>query len=497
MLAALLALLALGTATAAEKPSHGTVLVLPFAASGEGAEWTGLAISESVLDFVAQVNQDNFVTLKQLDAVLRPRDLKLADAASLAPKAQALGRSLGATDVIVGDVIKKGDIWTVEGKRLNVLSGSVLKTAKVQGSKAVLPILTKRLAGELVGTTTKAPPLGKDQKALDEAAHCGALLARQSLSPRAKGLLEEAVVKEAEALCRAALQSDPNLGLARAGLAVALAIQGQYDEAKAEARQAQKGRFVPLAVLAESFALRRSGDAAAARTVLDDAVVARPGFLHALGYLGEERLEVRDNPAAKVDFERYLKRAPGHPWGLAKLGHALARLGKKDEAIQVTKEALAHDPDDPELNIELASRLIDAGKDAEAEGHLRAAMDATPPRTLAGLRLGYLYLRGKRLKDAKDLFNRVIAAATRTDESRLRAVAQADLARVAALEGNLAEAVQRLGAAKEEGLRKMPCDEPAFAQWKDKPELVEACKEPEGKGGQDSLDPDASVAVDF
>ena len=44
----------------------------------------------------------------------------------------------------------------------------------------------------------------------------------------------------------------------------------------------------------------------------------------------------------------------------------LARLGKKNEALQLTQEAVKKNPDDPELSIELASRLIDAGKDEEA-----------------------------------------------------------------------------------------------------------------------------------
>jgi hypothetical protein len=77
----------------------------------------------------------------------------------------------------------------------------------------------------------------------------------------------------------------------------------------------------------------------------------------------------------------------------------------------------------------------------------------------------------------------------------MRAVAQADLARVAAMEGSFDEAVQRLGAAREEGMRKLPCDEPAFAQWKGRAELVRACKEPSGP--HEPFDENDPVAVDF
>jgi tetratricopeptide (TPR) repeat protein len=499
MSAALVAAALVGTAAAplaqGEKAPPATVLILPFGFKGEGSPWTGVAIAEGLIDFVAQVNHDNFLTLKELDAVLRPRALTLVDEAGIAKEAGALARALGATDVVQGKIERHGDIWVIEAMRTRV-EGGAAKSAKVQGPRAVLPVLTKKLAGELLAISTKVPPLSKDQRALEEAAHCTGVLARQSLSPRAKGTLDEAVIKDGEAHCRAALELDPELALARAGLSVALACKGQYEAAKEQAQQARKKRFVPLAVLAESFALRRAGDAIAARTLLDETVAQRPGFLHALGYLAEDRLDARDNASAKVELDRYLKRAPTHPWALAKLGQVLSRMGNKEEGLRLTVQAVGREPHDPDLSIELASRLIDSGKDAEAEQHLRYAMEATPPRTKAGLRLGYLYLRGKRLKEARELFEKVIAVSTRTDESRTRAVAQADLARVAALEGKLDEAVQHLGAAREEGMRKLPCDEAAFAQWKGKPELEEACKEP-AAGRAETFDEDESVVVEF
>ena len=451
-----------------------------------------------MVDFISQVNNDNFLTLKQLDAALRPRALKITDAQAISDRAAELGKALGATDVIVGEVQRKGDLYSISARRLKVGSGSLVKESKAQGPRAVMPILVKKLAGELAGATTKAPPLSRSQDAIDEAAACTGLLVRQSLSPNSKGTLDEATVAEAEKHCRDALKLDQGLGLARAGLAVALACRGQYDDAKSEAQLARTKRFVPLAVLAESFALRRAGDTQGSRTVLDDAVAARPGFLHALGYLGEDRLEAHDDASAKVDFERYLKRAPGHPWAQAMLAHTLSRLGKKDEALKLTLEAIKHSPGDPELSIELASRLIDLGKDKDAEPFLQAAMDAKPPRVLAGLRLGYLQLRASRFKEARKSFDLVVKAATRTDESRVRAVAQADLARVAAAEGSLEETVQHLGAAREEGLRKLPCDEPVFTPFKGKPEFEEACKDVDnGKPTVEPMDENAAVTVDL
>ena len=470
-----------------------TLLVAPFVVKGEGSAFTGVAVAEVVVDFIAQVNRDNFITLKQLDATLRPRNIKLHEP-SVAEGALGFARALGATEFISGEITRKGDLVAIEAKRIRVRDQGVIRTVKQQGPRAVLPVLAKKLASELMSATTKAPPPSRDPEALEVTAECFTIMARQSLSPRAKGTLDAATVKIGEARCRDALKLDANAALTRAMVSVALTCRGEFDEARNEARRAQTGRFVAIAVLAEAFALRRGGDPKTARQILETAIGERPGFLQAIGYLGEEKLEVRDNVGAKVDFERYLKRAPGHAWAQSKLGHALARLGKKDEAIAITRKAVAQVPEDPELNIELGSRLIDAGKDDESIQYFKAAMDAKPPRALAGLRLGYLYLKKRRYADARELFNRVIAGAQRTDESRTRQVAQFDLALVAAHEDDFEETVQRLGAAREEGMRNVPCDNPAFKKWRRKAELKEICKEEEGK---EPIGEDEAVSVDF
>ena len=90
--------------------------------------------------------------------------------------------------------------------------------------------------------------------------------------------------------------------------------------------ETQRPAFGLSIKLAESFALRKAGDGVAARSVLEEAVAARPGFLHALGYLGEDRMEHGDTALARVEFERASRaesvegeelqcRAPGRPDG--------------------------------------------------------------------------------------------------------------------------------------------------------------------------------------
>src|SRR2546426_12770665 len=94
-----------------------TVLVLPFATKADARAGAGVAVAEVILDVVVQANRDNFLTLKQLDAALRRRDLQLDDAAVCA-HALELARPLGATDVVLGEVRLEGGQWRIGAKRL-------------------------------------------------------------------------------------------------------------------------------------------------------------------------------------------------------------------------------------------------------------------------------------------------------------------------------------------------------------------------------------------
>lgn len=466
-----------------------TILVLPFTVQGAPEPWAGVAVADALTDHVAQLNQDNFVSLRQLAAVLRRRDLDVTSP----DLPRDIARPLGATELVTGTLKREGDRVEIEAHLTQ--DGKELASAKVAGAKAALPVLARQVGQKLFGATTRAPLIARDVGALELAAQCDALVFQQPLDPRAHGSIGEKAIAAAEPVCRAALQRDAQLALARAGLSVLLTAQGKTAEGLAEAKKAGAGRFVAEAVLAEQFAERRSGDAQTAHAVLEYAASSRPGFLIALGYLGEERSELHDEVSAVAAYDRYLARSPGHPWAMAQKAHALARMGRKDEAVALSRKALEAAPGDPELTLELASRLIDAGKDPEAEPLLRAAAAATPPRPLAGLRLGYLKLRQGKLAEAGDLFQAVVAQATHADEGRTRAVAHADLARVAAFRDDYGAAVSELTAARGEGLDALPCAEPKIARWKSKPEVAKLCAPVRATADSDSED--EAAVVDF
>src|SRR5467141_2389266 len=454
-----------------------TILVTPFATKGDAPQGSGVAVAEAILDVVVQANADSFLTLKQLDAVLRRRDLSLDDV-GLSALAADLGRTLGATDVVTGEVWLEEGRWRIAARRLKVADGRAVTAAKEEGARAALPALARKAALDLFEIESPAGPLTGSAAALEQAA----------LAPDRLAAAEKA--------CKAALQADPKLGLARAGLAVTLAARGKFARARRQAKRAQSNRFVPLAVLAEAFAARKMRDTAEWRGILERGVIERRGFLHALGYLAEDRMEQGDDEAALAILDRYLMVSPDHPWAMAMKGRQLARTGQPDEAIAISEKALGLNPGDPELLIETASRYIDAGRAPRAEPLLQQAMNSKPPRPLAALRLGYLYFRTHKLPLARQALEQCLELATRDDEARTRGIAHADLARVNARQDRYVEAVAELHKARGEGNNRLPCDEPELARWKDRDELRQVCIEAEAALADTTTDQD-SVPVEF
>lgn len=457
---------------AAVKP---IVLVIPPAPRGDAPEWASFGLAETITDLYSQQPDATWVALKQLDSVLRRRDLRLNEAAD--PWiALPLARTLGATDVIVGDLRHVGEKYYFTAQRVTVATKKNARSFRAEGGESDLPQMAVNAAKQLLDIS--GAPMEANGPAFAAASRCGLGLVRHPLRPQAgaPSALEDAAHVEAD--CKAAAAADPALGYAHAGLSLLASLRGDKNEALAELQRVPKGRFVAQASLAAYYSARKFNDEPGARAALEEAVKERPGFLHALGYLAEDRMEQLDYKAGLAAWQRYLQRAPNHPFAIGQLGHAQARLGRNNESLASTRRALDLDPNDAELLIELASRQIDANQDREAEATLRQALEIYPPRPLARLRLGFVYLRQKRAADAHDTLTEAVTDAWREDEAKTRGLAFADLARAAGLQNNLEEAVQYLNASKAEGAPvKLPCDAAELKGFVGKAQFDAVCKQ--------------------
>jgi tetratricopeptide (TPR) repeat protein len=479
VLAALVALASSAPLAAATPPKvketskgNAVVLVVPFANGDDVPDWAGFAMQELITDLYAQANTGSFTSSKQLDSVLRRKDLQLYDASDL-ELALPLAKALGVTDLIIGELKKDGAKYQVSAQRIVVAPKAASRSVTASGDD--LPALAVELADKLLDAKPSEGPMTKNTKALEQASLCWIDLVRFPLQPRVGNVPPLDHAEAVESRCKAAADLDPQFGWPRAGVAILKSLRGKLAEGRADAKESQKGRFNAYGYIAESFAARRAGDLPAAKAALEWGIKERAGFLLAVGYLAEDRMEAEDYKGAVAAWDRYLKKAPHHPFALGQKAKALGYLGKHREALALTREALDFDPGDPELLIELASRMIDAKQDQEAESILRQAMDARPPRPLAWLRLGYLYMKQARWQDAHDILVDAATYAYREDEARTRGIVFADLAVVAAMQNRYSDAVEYLNAAKGEGNKHLPCDGVEFKAYAGRPEFTAAC----------------------
>jgi hypothetical protein len=227
-----------------------------------------------------QTNQDRFLTLQDLALALGTRDLRLDDIA-VPRRAVDLGRALGATEIVAGEVWLEEGRWRIEARRLKASDGSQLGVAREEGSRGALPAIAYKAAIDLFPVHASPGPLTGSAAALELAAVCEAHLARHPLRANAEVTLPGDRLAAARRACVGALQADARLGLARAGYAITLALRGKLASARRQVRRAQARRFVPLAVLADAFALEKMGKARARREVLEQTVAEHHGFVAA------------------------------------------------------------------------------------------------------------------------------------------------------------------------------------------------------------------------
>jgi tetratricopeptide (TPR) repeat protein len=157
-------------------------------------------------------------------------------------------------------------------------------------------------------------------------------------------------------------------------------------------------------------------------------VVAAQALCHALLMLNRPReaVERLHGPAASCD-DRATETL---------FARALARAGRRDEALEQLKRTAARRPAFVLAFVELGELLAEAGRVEEALAVLSSGLDLSPATAVLRVALGHLHLRLNDRARARALFDEVRAAAP------LRVDARVGLARVLELEGDYAGAVE-------------------------------------------------------
>lgn len=158
---------------------------------------------------------------------------------------------------------------------------------------------------------------------------------------------------------------------------------------------------------------------------LEHALDKRPGEWRARATLGQELLSLGELPRAGRELARALEEAPaGAPERgsiLTHLGHALGRLGRVEEAVEILRRAVQEAPELPEARTNLGVALEIRGRTGEAERLYRQALELDPGSPEAHLNLARLLAAAGRGEDARHHSERALEALP-PDSPRARAL---------------------------------------------------------------------------
>ena len=468
------------------------VAVIPPAADTAAAQSLALVMADRAGEHLYASGRYTHFHVKQVLSYLRSRSLapaKLRSDAMATDILTKLGARYGAwaslSSLTKGGwelVISAHDLGSKKNIRKSHRLGADSASAVMQGSLY--------LAQAVEDLRQKSRPL-KDQtpftssaKAAQHYARCFQIIIGQPLGLRKTQTLDIELLKEARAQCKKATEADAAMVQAWSALSLAESLAFENDKAARSLKQADAlGGYRPFRTLSRYWLTTRFKGSLAGEAVLKTARTEHPGSLIFLTYLGNHLNIVDKYQAAYEVWEHYNSLAQS-PYGKTNLAYSLARLGQPKKAVELTREAQVQDPESSRLQLELASRLVDAQMFVEAEKLLTPLAKSPAASGELLLRLGYVLLLQNKNEPARQWLNRAIKRAQRPGDWRTRGRSYYDLAILSARRGDLDSAEKELLQAAREGykvyhrLKEHP-DLKALAY---RPAILKALAPPESKG---------------
>ena len=333
---------ALGSAAvAAEVAPRNAVAVIPFSniTREPTDDWIGAGIAETVTGDLKTIRGLSVIGRERIFDALR----HLGTAELTDPDERftiAIGRQLRATWLVSGSYQRLGDVIRITARFVDVSTGTIIRTVKIDGAIRDIFALQDKIVYELSQGLNLT--LHDTEVAEIERQETASVEAYENRSRAMMNLLESTpqALDRAIYLLEKATAADANYAAAWAALGTA------YD---------LKGSFLSISELSQKA-------------------------------IEVERWAIRLNP----------KLADAH----RSLGSAFMALGQFDEAIDATEEALRLEPDDASTHSALG-RAYWVGKGVIDEGirELEQATAINPDLGYAHLQLGHLYaLRGHYVK---------------------------------------------------------------------------------------------------
>ena len=147
-------------------------------------------------------------------------------------------------------------------------------------------------------------------------------------------------------------------------------------------------------------------------------LAAVPGSADAHHWMALAHLRLGDRERALAEEEAALALDPRLYPAISLKAGLIFSSGRKDEGIQVLREAVQRDPSNPLLRVELADLLTDAGRYPEAEAEYRQVVSTRPGDSRALLGLGLILGATDRPAEAIEPLNRAVEADARNMEAR-------------------------------------------------------------------------------
>ncbi|MBI4821588.1 MAG: tetratricopeptide repeat protein [Deltaproteobacteria bacterium] len=439
----LLALPLVALASTARAELGPSVLVLPFESTGRPIGDSGYVLQLAAVGTVRALGTLGEIHQKMQYRVVQQAELRLAELTS-DQRRRAIAAGLGARFIVLGELAQspESSLLTLSVIPARDEKGAPVISETVEGKD--LPSLVSGVASKLPGMLAKAgaiqepkldptlvSPSTRVPGALVEYGACSKALLEQPIGMLYPVVLDQGTLDQAAEHCSTALALDKDFVEAEAALALIDALAGRTRRAEQRFAKLSSAKiFLPELAVAKFWVLSRGYGTEEAIKSLEAEVVAHPSFLLGRGYLGDAYSAIKDYDQAIRVFTEYLAAVPEQPWVMARIGYNHAKKGDVEVAIDWTQRALKVAPSDPEILLELGSRLIDAKRPKDAITIFRRVVADGGARGEVHLRLGFAYFLVGEHGLAERSFHDAIRLASAPSEWRTRGRARYDLAKL-------------------------------------------------------------------